>query len=117
MKETNDPSEVFAQYAEGVEVHEDKSITINENVQRDILNATAMLMHEVNKLSSILGLFLRVVQEGELDEVEKVCGLVEAYLDNPEDVTMMQATDPEQVAEILNTIAFAAMGEDDEVEN
>jgi dynactin complex subunit len=117
MRETNDPNEVFAQYSEGVTINEDKSITITLKVQRDILDATAMLMHEVNKLSSILGLFLTVVQRGNEEEIEKVGELAAAYLQSPEDVALIDASAPEQVAELISTITLAGLDEDDEVEN
>lgn len=117
MKETSDPTEVFAQYSEGVTVHEDKTITITPKVQKDILDATAMLMYEVNKLSSILGLFLGVVERGEQDEIEKVCGLAQAVLETPQSVSMMQAGSAEEVTEILNALSLAGLDEDDEVEN
>jgi len=112
MKETNDPAEVFSQYSEGVTIHENRDITITPKVQKDILDATAMLMHEVNKLGSVLGLFLGVVEGGNQEEIDKVSGLAQVLLAMPHNVTMMQAGSAEEVAEILNALSM-----DNEVEN
>lgn len=118
MEHTNDPSKVFEQYAEGVTVHDDKTITISPKVQRDILDCTAMLMHEHRKIMVILGVVVGMLENTE-QEPELVLGhvrdMLTTYFENPEGVALHEASSPDEVESIINQIRL--LNNDDEVEN
>jgi hypothetical protein len=118
MEHTDDPSEVFAHYTEGVEVHEDKTVTISPDVQRDILNATAGLMHEHRKIFMILTIVMGMLIDSDDSKatIENVKDLLTAYFENPNDVHLHETDDPEEVKEILGTLRMMG-GADEEVQN
>jgi hypothetical protein len=118
METTNDPLKVFEQYEEGVEIHEDKRITISPNVQRDILNATAGLMHEQRKLYMILVLvqnMLEAREDGD-DTIAKVQSLIGAFFEDPDAVSFYEADSMEEVKEILGALDMPTIDEE-EVKN
>ena len=118
METTNDPTKVFEQYEEGVEVHDDKSITISLDVQRDILNATSGLMHEQKKLQMILALVLGMMMESHDHDqtIDRAKMLITAYFDDPDDVSFYEAESMEEVKDIINALEMSVIDED-EVKN
>jgi hypothetical protein len=117
MEHTNDPTRVFEQYAEGVVVHEDKTITISPEVQKDILDCTAGLMHEHRKLFLILTIILAMASEAE-DAEETLANMKEmltAYFEDPSNVQMHATDDPHEVKDIIGRIQL--LNTNDEVEN
>lgn len=117
MENTSDPTKVFEQYAEGVVVHEDKTITISPSVQKDILDCTAGLMHEHRKLFLMLTVILAMASEVE-DAEETLANMKEmltAYFEDPGEVQMFTTDDPSEVKDIIGRIQL--LRADDEVEN
>ena len=117
MEKTSDPTKVFEQYAEGVVVHEDKTITISPSVQKDILDCTAGLMHEHRKLFLMLTVILAMASETEDAEqtLSDMKDMLVAYFADPGDVQMFTTEDPQEVKDIIGRIQL--LNADGEVEN
>ena len=119
MKVTNDPTEVFAQYSEGVTVHDDKTITITPAVQRDILDATAMLMHEHRKIFTVLTVVVGMLDTidgiNTNEVVDNLKSMLSSYFENPEGVALIETDSAEEVTDVMNQLQMLAM--DEEVEN
>jgi hypothetical protein len=120
MEHTNDPTKIFAQYSEGVTIHDDKTITITPKVQRDILDCTAMLMHEHRKIMVILGLVVGMLDSAiEEDNVGTVVNdvreMLTAYFQNPDAVALYETDTPEGVDSLMSQLKL--INTEDQVEN